>query len=108
MARGRLGPTVAEPCSAAPRRHTSPPIRRAFPCRPRRGALRGLLLAASLARMKTQRDQRTTVRLAGALLSELEQAANEDRRPVADLIRGILINWAMDRLARHTEAADAA
>jgi hypothetical protein len=65
--------------------------------------LRRLLLAATFAPMKTRRDRRATVRLASPLLSELEQAANEDHRTVADTIRQVLIKWAAERLVKRAD-----
>jgi hypothetical protein len=53
--------------------------------------------------MKTRRDRRATVRLASPLLSELEQAANEDHRTVADTIRQVLIEWAAERLVKRAD-----
>jgi hypothetical protein len=53
---------------------------------------------------KTIRERRVTTRLAGELLRVLEAEARQDGRPLAALIRKLLIDHAAARLA-DTKAA---
>jgi hypothetical protein len=54
---------------------------------------------------KTNRDERIVIRVAAPLRSELELEADNDGRPLAALVRLLLINHAEQRMAERGEAA---
>lgn len=55
---------------------------------------------------KTVRDEQIVVRISGSLRSELEAAAEQDSRPLGSLIRKVLIDYAVGRVAERVAGAE--
>ncbi len=48
---------------------------------------------------KTVRGEQIVIRISGPLRAELEQLADQDRRPLASLVRKVLVDFATQRVA---------
>ena len=48
---------------------------------------------------KTVRAEQIVIRISGPLRAELEQLADLDRRPLASLVRKVLVDFATQRVA---------
>ena len=48
---------------------------------------------------KTVRGEQIVIRISGPLRAELEQLADLDRRPLASLVRKVLVDFATQRVA---------
>jgi len=59
-----------------------------------------------IAMPKTVRDEQIVVRISGSLRSELEAAAEQDSRPLGSLIRKVLIDYAVGRVAERVVGAE--